>query len=145
MLLMNIFSWTLPDCHCLLILQSRSQDSAVYSGGKAYHECPYLIAQILGLTALPLLGVSCLERMKNAWCGFLSNFCVFYSLALSSLPFLFRYQGIWKQKSLSSVRKVQDHSYAIMQLIHSQISTKLMYKWSVINRKINMLKINILK
>lgn len=85
MLLTNIFSWALPDWHCLLILQSWSQDSVVYSGGKVHHECSYLIVQILSLTGLPLQGMSCLNRMKSAWFCFLKKLLCF--LLLSSLLF----------------------------------------------------------
>lgn len=80
MLLRNIFSGALPDWHCLLILQCWSQDSAVHSGGKVYHECPYLIAQILSLTVLPLQGMSCLNRMKNARFCFLKQLLCFLLL-----------------------------------------------------------------
>lgn len=94
MLLTSIFldfAW-----QCLLILQSWSQDSAVYSGGKVYHECPCLIAQILSLTVLPLQGMSCLNRMKNAWFCFLKQLLRF--LLLSSLLPSFTAPGNLKTK-----------------------------------------------
>lgn len=88
MLFRNIFSWTLPDWHCLIILLSWSQDNAVYSDGKAYHEHSCLIVQVLILAALSLQGMNCLNRMKNAWVCFLKQLLCFL-LCSSLLPSLF--------------------------------------------------------
>lgn len=96
MLHTNIFPWSLPEWRCLLILQSCSQDSAAHSGGKVYHQCPHLIAQTLSLTVLPLQGMSCLNRMKNAWFCLLQQILCF--LLLSSLLPSFTAPGNLKTK-----------------------------------------------